>query len=190
LIYYHPQAPEAGGREMLVQKVAQDCAQYDIPFFLEPLSCASDGSHGPLPPEERRNVVIETAHRLVPLGVDILKAEFPVDVSVESNESIWREACEELTQTCLVPWVLLSAGVSYDTFLKQVRVACEAGASGVMAGRAVWKEAVTLDVVARNHILQTIACERMRRLRSLCEALARPFTGVYDSPPLSYDWYI
>jgi len=190
LIYYHPQAPEADEREMLVQKVAQDCAEYNIPFFLEPLSCASDGSNGPLPPEERRKVVIETARRLVPLGVDILKAEFPVDVNIESNEHIWREACEELTQTSLAPWVLLSAGVSYDIFLKQVRVASEAGASGVMAGRAVWKEAVTLDTATRNHFLRTTAYKRMQRLRSLCEALARPFTDVYNPPQLSYDWYV
>lgn len=190
LIYYHPQAPEAGEREMLVRKVADDCSRYDIPFFLEPLSCASDGSQGPLPPKERRKVVIETARRLVPLGVDVLKAEFPVDVSIEADESIWREACEELTQTSRVPWVLLSAGVSYDTFLRQVRVACEAGASGVMAGRAVWKEAVTLDIAARNDFLRTTGYERMRRLRSLCETLARPFLDVYSPPLLSYDWYV
>lgn len=190
LLYYHPQAPEASEREVLIQKVGEDCVRYDIPFFLEPLSCASDGSSGPSPPEQRRKVVVETARRLVPLGADILKAEFPVDVSAEPNESIWREACEELTATSLVPWVLLSAGVSYDTFLRQVRVACEAGASGVMAGRTVWKEAVTLDTAARNHFLQTIAYERMRRLRSLCEALARPFTEVFDPPKLNDDWYV
>ncbi|MEJ2703072.1 MAG: hypothetical protein P8Z79_11585, partial [Sedimentisphaerales bacterium] len=89
LIYYHPQAPEAGERETLVRKVAEECTRCDIPFFLEPLSCASDGSHGPVPPEQRRKVVIETARRLVPLGVDVLKAEFPVDASAESNENIW-----------------------------------------------------------------------------------------------------
>ena len=190
LIYYNPQAPEAEKREALVQKVAEDCTRHDIPFFLEPLSYASDGSHGPLPPEQRRNVVIKTARRLVPFGADILKAEFPVDVSAESNENIWREACEELTNTSKVPWVLLSAGLSYDTFLKQVRVACEAGASGVIAGRGVWKEAVTQDVGARNHFLKTIAYERMRRLRCLCEELGRPFTRIYNSPELSYDWYL
>ena len=117
--------------------MAADCAQYDIPFFIEPLSYASDGPHGPLEAEQRRKVLIETAHRLVPLGVDILKAEFPVDVSAEPDGNIWRDACRELTDTSKAPWVLLSAGVSYDTFLKQVRIACEAGASGVMsrAGR-------------------------------------------------------
>ncbi|MCP4261987.1 MAG: tagatose 1,6-diphosphate aldolase [Planctomycetes bacterium] len=190
LIYYHPQAPHAGECEDLVRNVAQDCAQYDIPFFLEPLSYASDDQNKPLPPEQRRKVVIETARRLVPLGVDILKAEFPVDVSAEPDENIWRDACEELTSVSEVPWVLLSAGVSYDTFLKQVRIACEAGASGVMVGRAVWKEAVTLDSAARNNFLKSTGCERMQGLKSLCQEMARPFTEVYDSPEPPYDWYI
>jgi len=190
LLYYNPQAPEAREREGLVRKVARDCAQYDIPFFLEPLSYASDDQNKPLPPEQRRNVVIETARRLVPLGVDILKAEFPVDVNAEPDENIWREACEELTSVSEVPWVLLSAGVSYDTFLKQVRVACQAGASGIMAGRAVWKEAVTLDVAARNNFLKSAAYERMKGLKSLCEELGRPFTEVYGSPEPGYDWFL
>ncbi|MHC4581572.1 MAG: tagatose 1,6-diphosphate aldolase, partial [Planctomycetota bacterium] len=153
LLYYNPDAPEASEREALVRKVALDCDSHDIPFFLEPLSYACDGSRGPLPPEQRRRVVIETARRLVPLGADILKAEFPVDVSIEPDESIWRDACEELTEASDAPWVLLSAGVDYDTFLKQLRIACEAGASGAMAGRAVWKEAVTLDTTVRNDFL-------------------------------------
>ena len=140
LLYYNPDAPEASEREALVEKVARDCADHDIPLFLEPLSYASDGSHGPLPPEQRRKVVIETARRLVPLGADILKAEFPVDVSIEPDENLWRDACEELTEVSDVPWVLLSAGVAYDTFVKQVRVACEAGGRGVIAGRAGGKE--------------------------------------------------
>ncbi len=190
LLYYHPEAPEAHEREALVQRVAQDCARSDMPLFLEPLSCASDGSQAPLRPEQRREVVVETARRLVPLGVDVLKAEFPVDVNVEAEESAWRDACEELTEASDAPWVLLSAGVSYDVFLKQVRTACEAGASGVMAGRAVWKEAVTLDRLMRNTFLQSVGYERMRRLQSLCEALGRPFTQVYEAPKPTYEWYV
>lgn len=187
LLYYNPEAPEAGERDALVQEVAADCARHDIPFFLEPLSYAPDGSHGPLPPEQKRKVVIETARRLVPLGVDILKAEFPVDVTVEPDENIWCDACRELTDASKAPWVLLSAGVSYNIFLKQVRIACEAGASGVMAGRAVWKEAVTLNSQTRNNFLRTVGYERMQRLRSLCEALGRRFTEIYSSPEVNYD---
>ena len=190
LLYYRPHAPQAGERERLVRKVALDCAKYDIPFFLEPLSYASDDQNKSLPPEERRQVVIETAKRLVPLGVDVLKAEFPVDISVEHDEKIWFDACRELTAVSKVPWVLLSAGVSYDTFLKQVHIACKAGASGVIVGRAVWKEAVTLDCTARNNFLNGTGFERMRGLGSLCEEMGRPFTEVYDPPEPEYDWYL
>ncbi|MDT8303938.1 MAG: tagatose 1,6-diphosphate aldolase [Sedimentisphaerales bacterium] len=190
LLYYNPQAPQAEEREGLVRNVARKCIQYDIPFFLEPLSYACDDQNKAVPPEEKRRVVIETARRLVPLGVDILKAEFPVDVSAEPDENIWLEACRDLTDACEVPWVLLSAGVSYETFLKQVRIACQAGASGVMAGRAVWKEAVTLNVSARNQFLKSAGYERMQGLKSLCEQMGRPFTEVYDPPELSYDWYV
>ena len=94
-----------------------------------------------------------------------------------------------MTEASDAPWVLLSGGVDYDTFLKQVRVACEAGASGVMAGRAVWKEAVTLETAVRNDFLGGIGYERMQRLKLLCAALGRPFTEVYDSPELNYGWY-
>jgi len=190
LLYYHPESPEAGEREKLVREIARECDQFEIPFFLEPLSCAADGSSKPLAPEQRRTVVIETARRLAPLGIDVLKAEFPIDVNVEPQEPLWRGACEELTEVCETPWVLLSAGVSYDVFLKQVRVACEAGASGVMAGRAVWKEAVTLDRHARLAFLRGEGRDRMQRLHALCAALARPFADVYSAPDLSYDWYV
>ncbi len=38
------------------------------------------------------------------------------------------------------PWILLSAGVDFDEFAIQVRIACTAGASGFLAGRAVWQD--------------------------------------------------
>ena len=38
------------------------------------------------------------------------------------------------------PWVLLSAGVDYPDYFKQVEMAMECGCSGVLGGRAFWKE--------------------------------------------------
>jgi tagatose-1,6-bisphosphate aldolase len=134
-------------------------------------------------------VVVETARRLVPLGVDVLKTEFPVDIEQEPDENTWRQACTQLSAACTVPWVLLSAGVSFDTFLRQARIACDAGASGVMVGRAVWKEAVTTNSPARTHFLNGVARERMRRLGTLCDALGRPFTDIYNRPQLTPNWY-
>jgi len=50
------------------------------------------------------------------------------------------EFCESITQTSRVPWVILSAGVDIEEFLINVEIASDSGASGFLAGRAVWKE--------------------------------------------------
>ena len=44
------------------------------------------------------------------------------------------------------------------------RIAGEAGASGVIAGRALWHDAVTPDATARRRFLGTVALDRMQRV--------------------------
>jgi len=170
LAFYHPDSPSAGKVEGLISEVAEACKQADLPFYLEPLSYVPGVPGQRLSSAERRRVVVESARRLVPLGADILKAEFPLDVDEQPDEAEWLEACQELTSTCPVPWVLLSAGVGYETFLKQTEIACRAGASGVIVGRAVWNEAVTLDVPMRNEFLSGLGLDRMRTLRDASES--------------------
>lgn len=175
LVYYHPQDRSAPQVEALVRRLADDCAKAQVPLYLEPLSFTPDAPVIPLASAARKQAVVETARQLVPLGVDILKAEFPLDVKEQPDESAWRDACRELTEACAVPWVLLSAGAPWEIFLRQAKIACESGAAGVMAGRAFWKEAVAADRGARNRFLAGEASERLRRLRSICDASARPF---------------
>lgn len=189
LIYYHPDTPAAGEIEALVRQTAAECAAQDLLFFLEPLSYSPDLGRKKLPPEARRRVVVETARRLTPLGVDVLKAEFPLDLTAHPDEQDWAEACAELSAASIVPWVLLSASVDYATYLRQVTVACRAGASGVAAGRAVWQEAAGLAGEARLAFLRGPAHERMARLTALSDALARPWQTFYAAPVLRSDWY-
>jgi tagatose 1,6-diphosphate aldolase len=186
LVYYHPDSSTAKETEDFTSKVAEDCQTHDLVLMLEPLSY-SLAENKKLTSAEKRYVVVETARRLTPLNVDILKAEFPLDVA-DLDESKWAGACAEISAASLVPWILLSAAVDYETFVRQVTVACNAGASGIAVGRAVWKEAVTLNSDERMKFLQTIARQRLSRLTSLCHALARPYTDFYsaDTP---FDWY-
>ena len=130
LVYYHPDADTSTEIEALVQQTAQDCREQDMPLFLEPLSYSPDPAQKKLTPAERRQVVIETARRLTPLGGDVLKAEFPVDYLVDTDESTWAEACAELTAASCVPWVLLSASAEFDTFLRMVQGGLPAGVHG------------------------------------------------------------
>jgi tagatose-1,6-bisphosphate aldolase len=172
LVYYHPDAVNAADQERLIADVAAACRAADLALFLEPLSFGLDGSK--LTGEERRRVVIETARRLTALGADVLKAEFPYDPGV-SDASRWREACAELDAATPLPWVLLSGGVDDATFERQVRVACEAGASGVLVGRSVWAEAAALEGAARDAFLMSTGRDRLGRLVELVDDLAAPW---------------
>jgi tagatose-1,6-bisphosphate aldolase len=189
LVYYHPDSDVAREQENLVSAVAEDCAGFDIPFFLEPLSYSLNPDRKSLTAAEKRRIVVETASRLTPLGIDILKAEFPLDVKDERDEKVWAEACRELTQASQVPWALLSSGVDFETFLRQVSVACESGASGVIAGRAIWKEAVGLETANRQTFLSTVAIERLQALTAICNQHAVPWTRYYPPELVPEGWY-
>ena len=145
-----------------------------MPLFLEPLSYSPDPTRHGLTPEEHRRVVLETARRLTAIpGVGVLKAEFPLDIAAVPDEAEWLVACQELTEASCVPWVLLSAGAGFGTYLRQVAAAARAGASGVAVGRAVWQEATDRPPAERAEFLAATARRRMERAAALCRALAR-----------------
>ncbi len=187
LVYYHPDSPTAPEIEAFTQQVAEECQQYDLGIMLEPLSYSLDG--GKLSSAEKRYVVVETARRLTPLGVDILKAEFPLEVA-DPDQAGWAAACAEVSAASCIPWILLSAAVDFETYLRQVTVACHAGASGIAVGRAVWKEAVEMPPAARAAFLGEIARPRLARLTALCAALAKPWTDFYPAPQVEGRWYM
>jgi tagatose-1,6-bisphosphate aldolase len=189
LAYYHPESPTAALVEDLIKQVVADCNANELPVFLEPISYSPDPNIKKLSPDERRRVVIETARRLTALGVDILKAEFPLDAGAVTDEKEWEKACAELSAASSAPWVLLSASVSFEVFLRQVTAACRAGASGVAVGRAVWQEATGLTGEARATFLKDVARPRMERITALCNALARPWTDFYPAPAVNVNWY-
>ena len=187
LVYYHPDSSNAKEIENFTSSVAEHCKLHDIVLMLEPLSYSLDPSRK-LTSAEKRYVVVETAKRLTPLGADILKAEFPLEITENPNEVEWAQACAEISTASPVPWILLSAGIDYEVFLRQVTIACQAGASGIAVGRAVWQEAVLKYGDERLQFLRYIAQERISRLTSLCHALAKPWTNFYTTQ-VTFDWY-
>jgi tagatose-1,6-bisphosphate aldolase len=191
LIYYHPDAPNASQQEALIQQVGEACQKYDLPYFLEPLSFSLDPAVKKLASPEKRQVVIETARRLTPMGVDILKAEFPLNIADEQDETVWAEACAELSAASLTPWVLLSAGVNFDQFMRQTKIACQQGCSGILGGRAVWKEAVALTGEDRATFLRETAVSRMKQLVDLVVTYGRSWQDFLpkNAHSVSENWY-
>lgn len=188
LLPYHPKSDTAGHKQKIVADIIAQCAEHDIPLYLEPIA-------HPLNPDETLSnaelldVVLEMATTFNTMGVDCLKMQFPVDAKQSMDEAEWQSACEQLTSACTVPWALLSAGVTYDVFEKQAKVACQAGASGVIVGRAVWAEAVKLQGDERVNFLKTTAQQRMATLAKICADYATPWYERVEAPDSSWTWY-
>lgn len=193
LVYYHPHAGALTEEiEGVVAKVLQDCHQSDIPLFLEPISYSLDKNIKKESAEfakTRPQVVRDTALRLSKLKPDVLKLEFPVDSAYDTDETHWRSACKAVSQASEVPWVLLSAGVDFDTFERQLIIVCEAGASGYLAGRTIWKEVVSITDHERQKFLLDEAIPRLHRLTNLSLRHARHWTDFYQPTPASDTWF-
>jgi tagatose 1,6-diphosphate aldolase len=186
LIYYNPRSETTSMMKDLLAEVSEDCRRCDIPLFLEILIYATSLQSSPLSGTLRTNTILESIEDLTRIGGDVLKVEFPVDK--DENKNIWEEACVSISQITQIPWVLLSAGVDYEVFKEQTQIACNSGASGILAGRAIWKEALNYSNHERINFLDTIAMERMRQLSDICRKTAKPWTDFYPPISIPADW--
>ncbi|MEM7128467.1 MAG: tagatose 1,6-diphosphate aldolase [Chloroflexota bacterium] len=193
LVYYNPQNEAlADELDVVVTQTIADCHAWDLPVFLEPLSYSIDAnvpSDSAEFAEQRPGVVVETARRLCKTGADVLKMEFPINIKYNDDRDAWRSSCAALSEASTVPWVLLSAGVDFERFVPQVEIACESGASGFLAGRAIWKEGATMSPADRIAFLKDTATERLKQLLEIAAAKSKPWTDFYGSPQSTSDWY-
>ena len=166
LLAYNPDAADVQEKYDEVIRIGEQCRYHQIPFFLEPIAYSLDPQQQ-LSSHEKRQMVVTAAETFSQLPVDVLKLEFPVHP--DEPEQVWLSALEEVNQASgNTPWALLSAGVSYDVFKKQTVFACQAGASGVIVGRAVWTETISLQGEERAIFLKNIARQRMQELADIC----------------------
>lgn len=186
LLYYHPNAVDAAAdQRLLIGRVAEECAAEDIPLVVETVSYPLAGQKRPSPEfaAELPRLVVETAREVTSLPIDVLKAEFPADATYEKDEGTMLEACRRVSEASPVPWVVLSGGVDYQQFLKQVEIACRGGASGYLAGRAVWQEVVKLqDAADRRRFLETTASDRLKELADVAGQFGTPWRRRFIGP--------
>jgi len=185
LLYYHPDADTAETQRGIVRRIVDECGTHDIPFFLEPIPYALDPA-ATLSSDELRQVTVTMARTFSAMGVDVLKLQFPSHTLLheyeDPQEEMWFAACAEVTAASSVPWALLSGGVDFHTFALQTRIACAAGASGVIVGRAVWDAAVTSSGVERTRYLTTNARNRMQTLGELVAAHGAAWWAKTEAP--------
>jgi len=198
LIYYRPDLKGLASRQLdLVAGLAEECIEEDIALLVEPVSypVESDGESAEAFARIKPELVIETAEQITALPIDVLKAEFPADMKFEQDEERLMGLCRELDRASRRPWVLLSAGVDFDSFRKQVEMACKAGASGFLAGRALWQEGARIGSrQERLAFFKNTAAPRLKELAGVADRHGRPWyaaLGVEDGrfDPVPGDWY-
>ncbi len=198
LIYFRPDVKDIASKQLdLVARLADQCIKEDIAFLVEPVTypISQDEGSSKKFAEIKPGLVIETARQVTSLPIDVLKAEFPADIKFEQDEGKLLKLCRELNNASMLPWVLLSAGVDFESFKKQVKIACKAGASGFLAGRALWQEGAQIrNRTKRMSFFQNTAAPRLKELAELADSYGKPWYSRMRADNEKFtlvteDWY-
>jgi len=198
LVYYRPDLKELASQQLnTINMVASECIKYDLPFLVEPKSypVGEEINHPAEFAVRKEQLVINTAQDITALPIDVLKAEFPADLHYKQDKAELIDLCRQLDMSSQVPWVILSAGVDFELFYKEVEIACQAGASGFLGGRAIWQEAMHInDERERVQYLSTVGADRLKRLVEIANKYAVPWyiklgLAASELAQISAEWY-
>ncbi|MGH9704788.1 MAG: tagatose 1,6-diphosphate aldolase, partial [Candidatus Acidiferrales bacterium] len=141
-----------------VERIGSECVANDIPFFLEFVGYEEGGDEKGIEfARKKPEVVAKSMEEFSKpqYGVDVLKVEVPVNMAFvqgardcKGEYAYTRDQAREYflkaASVAKKPFIYLSAGVSNETFSDTLDLAAESGAkfSGVLCGRATWKEGI------------------------------------------------
>jgi tagatose 1,6-diphosphate aldolase len=161
LIYYTPYEDGAVNdiKHAFVERIGAECETHDIPFFLEFVGYDPKGGdekgfeYAKSKPEIVKRSMDEFSKPQY--MVDVLKVEVPINAEYVEGSSVYKgqkaytreEALKHFREAAALaakPFIYLSAGVSNALFTESLKMASEAGTdySGVLCGRATWKEGI------------------------------------------------
>ncbi len=157
LVIYRPDG-DPRERIAMVERFVERCHSAGLVSIIEPVSRAphAGGSW------DWTAGILAAARELGALGADLYKAEVPLAGQGDSGDI--RRHCATITASVTSPWVVLSTGVQPDAFPEAVELACREGASGFLAGRAVWRTSI-----AHPDLERALREEALPRLRHLSE---------------------
>ncbi|MEL7184200.1 MAG: tagatose-bisphosphate aldolase, partial [Pseudomonadota bacterium] len=113
-------------------------------------------------------------------GVDVFKLESPVPAKgITPGDTAIQDLFQQMGKLADRPWVMLSAGAGKGDFRTVLEYAYAAGASGYLAGRAIWLDAFNSypDWDAMRAGLQRDSVPYMADLNALTDAKATPWAA-------------
>jgi len=204
LLYYTPfdTAEINDIKHAFVERIGAECEYHQIPFFFEIVVYDPKGGDekslefAKIKPDAVIGSMKEFAKPQY--NVDMLKVEVPInDVYCEGSSvykgqkaysmaeglNLYRKAAAVTAK----PFIYLSAGVSNDEFTESLRMAAEAGTdySGVLCGRATWKEGIPVYAKQGAKALeQWMSVEGVKNINAVNEAI-KPATPWFKKFGLS-----
>ena len=121
--------------------------------------------------EDREWAILEAARELGAVLPSLYKCQVPFGGRAEP--AAITAHCRELDAALPCPWVVLSQGVEPADFPAAVEAACKGGASGMLAGRAVWT--ATLPAYDPTELLRARSVPRLQELAAIVDAHGRPW---------------
>jgi tagatose 1,6-diphosphate aldolase len=181
----HDAAPEVRAhQEAFVRAAGEACRAHDITHLLEVLVYPLPGEDNAAFEARRTDLVIEAIRPFTApeYGVDIFKLEPPGAIKGVPDPdgpeaAAQQSAYDRMAKMLPRPWVMLSAGAGMTDFVRSMRYACRAGASGYLAGRAIWADAFTKfpDFDAMDRELATAGRRNLETLNELTDRAATPW---------------
>jgi len=202
LIYYHPSDKlEINDiKHAFIERIGAECACHDVPFFLEFVGYPVEGQEGNDLEfaKQKPKMVSESMKEFSKpqYGVDVLKVEIPVNMKFAEGTKSFKgtkaytkkEALQFFRESASVakrPFIYLSAGVDDDEFRESLELAGEAGVnfSGVLCGRATWKEGIPVyakeGVKALENWLKERGAKNIQALNAVLDKAAKPWFEIY-----------
>ncbi|OGW89349.1 MAG: tagatose-bisphosphate aldolase [Omnitrophica bacterium RIFCSPLOWO2_01_FULL_50_24] len=201
LLYYTPEEkPEINDeKHAWVERIGAECTAHDIPFFLEFVGYdPKSGDEKGIEYAKRKPMIVKESMREFSkpqYQVDVLKVEIPVNMAFvegskanktgeiaytrEEAKRLFREAAKVATK----PFIYLSAGVDDDVFRESLELAAEAQTkwSGVLCGRATWKEGIPVYGKQGVRALDEWLRDRgVRNIKALNEVIDRGACAWWD----------
>lgn len=198
LLYYNPfDDPKINDiKHAFCERIGAECEFHEIPYFLEFIGYDPKGGSekGIEFAKAKPEIVLQSMVEFSKpqYHVDVLKVEVPVNAEFVEGSSVFKgeaaytraqalEYYRKAAEVATKPFIYLSAGVSNDQFTESLAMAAEAGTaySGVLCGRATWKEGIPVYGKHGAKALEDwMNTEGVKNINAVNEAI-KPATSVF-----------
>ncbi|MDO8646329.1 MAG: hypothetical protein Q7R42_07115 [Candidatus Planktophila sp.] len=168
VLWRNDESPEI--RAKLVEDFNNLCEVSGLPSIIEIIVKPPLDSSKSFNREEELIIAAREAATWKP---DLYKAEVPFYGEGDINLVI--KNAERISEAIGSPWVVLSNGVKQPVFNDAVKACAMGGASGFLAGRAVWADIVGAADIPK--ALRETSIPRLQRLAEIVDTHAKPWSS-------------